>query len=252
MSTKQEWRERSHQLGGRHGLECGMLVPSGSAAHVVVNIGGSQVNLGDHAFHKHFMCTSDFMYASSPTWTICNHYVDVGGLLPAGFVTETLVPNITGKNIEDMSLFPLTYMAANTPPDNRGRASIYVRVSSPGENAASTAELKKSFKLQWPTYVGDDENFDGWLQDELRMDPVDLDLETLMESLEEQYGLVVPLKEIMGKIAYTLCKVSGKALENCWAYVEGTQYENEYIKILTGGDILDSQIKGFTSKILGD
>jgi hypothetical protein len=84
------------------------------------------------------------------------------------------------------------------------------------------------------------------------MEPVDLDLETLVESLEEQYGLVVPLKEIMGKIAYTLCKVSGKALENCWAHVEGTQYENEYIKILTGGDILDSQIKGFTSKILGD
>jgi hypothetical protein len=42
-------------------------------------------------------------------------------------------------------------------------------------------------------------------------------------------------------------------MEKYWPHVEGTSYEQRFINMVTGADILDSQrVKTFTSMILGD
>lgn len=260
MSTKQEWRDRSHKLGGgRYGIECGVLKPSGVYPPLYVNFGDFQVNLnGDPGLRKAFGLTSEFLYAATRTHTTCNQYINAGGLIPEGLVTETLVPNITGVPLEDLSLFPIIAVDANTPPRPNSHADAYVRVSDPRDNLHSTPQLEKAFKDEFPFNPEEDDyqefavGYDAWLVDQLQVDDIDVDVQTLVGLLEEQYGLVVPMKDVLARISYLICKTEGQALERYWPYIDGTKYEDEYIKLLTGANLLDSQqVKRFTSMILG-
>lgn len=267
MSTTQEWRQRSRKLGGSnsYGLECGML-QAGGPAKITANFGDFSVRFDGHTmasnlYKQGLVCHTDFMWVMNPTFVLVNEYVDVGSLLPEGFITEKILPIITGDDRDDMSMFAIIATDANTAQN------IYVRVTDSSDNAAFTKSLQTRYQAEMRPNEEDENEypygFHDWLTNELHMDKTDVSVETLMRLLQEQYGIEVPLREVMGKIAYILCKANdaaletytsrSEAMEKYWPHIEGTSYEQKFINMVTGADILDSQrVKTFTSMILGD
>jgi hypothetical protein len=86
----------------------------------------------------------------------------------------------------------------------------------------------------------------------VEIDPMDdLDVETLMRLFTEQYGIEVPMREVMAKVAYDKCVEKGKAIDQFWPYVEGTSYEDKFVRLMTGANLLDSKVSQSIDKILG-
>jgi hypothetical protein len=159
-----------------------------------------------------------------------------------------------------MSMFAIIATDANTAQN------IYVRVTDSSDNAAFTKSLQTRYQAEMRPNEEDENEyafgFHDWLMDQLQMENTDVSVETLMRLLQEQYGIEVPLREVMGKIAYILCKANdaaletytsrSKSMEKYWPHIEGTTYEQKFINMVTGADILDShKVKRFTSMILG-
>jgi hypothetical protein len=237
-------------------LEVGMLAGSGIRLSVTASFGDFDVK-----FNPRPPLLAEFFWCLNPTFTIYNQYVNVGGLLPRGLVTTKIQPKITGGTREDMSLYPIAVSGTNSGPVGDSPAIVYVRVTEPGEYASMTPELKARYRKEIGLPVSgskeddfEDEHdtFDYWMGTEMEIDPVDdLDVETLMRLFTEQYGIDVPMREVMANIAYQECLHRGKAMPEFWPYVEGTSYEDKFVGIMTGANLLDSKISSSINKILG-
>lgn len=256
MSTRSNWAVANHQLGGRHGLEVGMMAGSGNPVSVMAAFDNFSVKVNPRS-----PLLAEFLWCMGPSFTLFNQYVNIGSLLPDGLITGKILPKVTGDTREDMSMYPIVGTGSNAGPVGDSPAVVYVRVTGPGEYASRTPELKARYRSEIglpPSGSKDDDfedeqdSFDYWMAHEMEIDIMDdLDVETLMRLFTEQYGIEVPMKEVMAKIAYDKCVEKGKAIDQFWPYVEGTSYEDKFVRLMTGANLLDSKVSQSIDKILG-
>lgn len=247
MSTRSDWAVRSRELGGRYGVEVGMMAGSGNPVSVMAAFDNFSVKVNPKPPLK-----AEFLWSMGPSFTVFNQYVNIGGLLPDGMITGKIMPKVTGDTREDMSMYPVVGSGMNYGPAGDSPASVYVRVTGPGEYASTTQELKARYRNDRWGEAYDPDSFDHWMAHEMEIDIMDdLDVETLIRLFTEQYGIEVPMREVMAKVAYDKCVEKGKAIDQFWPYVEGTSYEDKFVRLMTGANLLDSKVSQSIDKILG-
>ncbi len=263
MSTRSNWTVRSRELGGNgafawqsYGLQVGILAGSGNPVSVVAGFDNFSVKVNPKP-----PLIAEFFWCMGPSFTVFNQYVNIGGLLPDGLITSKIMPKVTGGTREDMSMYPVVGSDMNSGPVADSPAFVYIRVTEPGEYASRTPDLKARYRSEMglpPSGSQDDDfedeqnSFDYWLAHEIEIDIMDdLDVETLMRLFTEQYAIEVPMREVMAKIAYDKCVEKGNAMDQFWPYVEGTSYEDKFVRLMIGANLLDSKVFQSIDKILG-
>ena len=260
MSTRSNWAVRSRELGGRYGLQVGMMAGSGNPVSVMAAFDNFSVKVNPKP-----SLIAEFFWCMGPSFTVFNQYVNIGGLLPDGMITSKIMPKVAGGTREDMSMYPVVGSGMNSGPVGDSPATVYVRVTEPGEYASRTPELKARYRsevgfstsgerplIEPDDFEDEQDSFDYWMAHEMEIDPMDdLDVETLMRLFTEQYGIEVPMKEVMAKVAYDKCVEKGKAIDQFWPYVEGTSYEDRFVRLMIGANLLDSKVSQSIDKILG-
>ena len=218
--------------------------------HLMPNFGFTiRANFGDLEVKVEdiFIIETAVVWVETKAFTTFNQFVDITPILP-----DNAPDTFTAKRSDDfwdrISMVPFA---------GQSRRAL-VRVTGSRDFAAETAALKKLFLKDNnifatnPDAVVDEiEGYTEWLTDYVDFDEFQrLTVETLLRLLSEQYGVDVSDREVMAKIGYEYCKKKGPN-EQIRPYLEGTQYEDPYLRLVLGTDIFDS-IKDCTAKILGD